>query len=86
MNITNGFESCKIHTTIGIYANGDYVVNGVKASDLEEHIKYNIDMRPGRTFMVDGEVVHEGHGFDELEDIIEECAEISQTQRSLEYC
>ena len=85
MKHTQSFESCLIHTTVGIYSNGDYVVNGVKASNLEEHIKYNITMRPGRTLMVDGKVLHEGYGFSDLEDIIEECSEITQKSESLEY-
>lgn len=50
-----------IHTTIGLYRNGDYVVNGVKAEHLETHIHYNIRCRGGRALFVDGKCVHTGY-------------------------
>lgn len=45
----------EIHTTIGLYLNGDYVVNGVLDDHLANHIKYNINNRWGRALFVDGE-------------------------------
>lgn len=53
-----------IHTTIGVYASGDYKVNGVPSENLAEHIKYNITYRPGRAFILDGVVLHTGIGVD----------------------
>lgn len=50
-----------IHTTIGVYLNGDYKVNGVKTENLESHIEYNKEMRFGRALLVDGKVVHLGY-------------------------
>lgn len=50
----------KIHTTIGVYPNGDYKTNGVREDLLESHIEYNKTMRFGRALLVDGKVVHLG--------------------------
>lgn len=43
----------KIITTIGVYANGDMKLNGVKEENLEQHIEYNLENRPGRALFVD---------------------------------
>jgi len=51
-----------IHTTIGLYPNGEYKVNGVSKEDLEAHIEYNKTMRFGRALFVDGELVYKGMG------------------------
>lgn len=51
----------KIYTTVGVYNNGDYKMNGVKESNLLEHIKYNLEYRPGRAFFVDGVCLHKGN-------------------------
>jgi len=50
----------KIHTTIGIYSNGEVVVNGVESDLLDAHIKYNLTMRPNRAFVVDGSIMNQG--------------------------
>jgi hypothetical protein len=50
-----------IHTTIGLYANGDYKINGVHEDHLEGHITYNKLMRPGRALFVDGKCVFGGY-------------------------
>jgi hypothetical protein len=56
-----------IHTTVGVYRNGDHKSNGVSPDHLESHIQYNKDMRPGRALLVDGKVVHRGYyGEDEV--------------------
>ena len=44
----------RIHHTMGVYNNGSRKHNGVAASDLAGHIEYNLAMRPGRAFFVDG--------------------------------
>jgi len=49
-----------IHTTIGVYRNGDYKVNGVDSEWLESHIEYNKENRWGRALLVDGKVVYLG--------------------------
>lgn len=51
----------KIHTTIGLYSNGDYVVNGVHEDHLDDHIKYNTTFRGGRALFVDGKCVYIGY-------------------------
>lgn len=51
----------KIHTTIGVYNNGDMKINGVKDSNLTDHIEYNKSCRPGRAFFVDGICVNSGY-------------------------
>lgn len=50
----------KIHTTIGLYPNGDFKTNGVLPEHLEEHIEYNKKWRPGRSLYVDEELVYKG--------------------------
>lgn len=52
----------KIHTTSGLYPNGDFKMNGVPSELLEKHIEYNRMYRPGRAFFVDGVCVHKGIG------------------------
>ena len=54
-------ENKKIHTTIGLYLNGDYKINGVSAENLDTHIEYNKTLRFGRALFVDGKCVHEGY-------------------------
>lgn len=51
----------KIYTTVGVYGNGDYVVNGVHIKDISEHVKYNINTRTGRALFVQGICIY--HGF-----------------------
>lgn len=62
----------KIHHTAGYYANGDRKVNGVAAENLQDHIQYNLDMRPGRAFFVDGKCVNQGYLSKERCDEIEQ--------------
>lgn len=55
----------KIHTTIGVYLNGDIRLNGVKSENLESHINYNKKNRWGRGLFVDGKCVNKGYLSDE---------------------
>ena len=48
-------------TTVGVYSNLTYKVNGVKDEDLSDHIEYNKVMRFGRALLVDGKVVYTGY-------------------------
>jgi len=50
-----------MHTTIGVYANGDHVVNGVKKEHLKSHVNYNKTNRFGRALFVDGKCVYSGY-------------------------
>lgn len=50
----------KVHTTIGVYPNGDIVINGVRGEHLPNHIVYNLAYRPGRAFWVDGVLKNKG--------------------------
>lgn len=49
-----------IHTSIGLYPNGDFVVNGVTSENLASHIYYNLKHRPGRALIVDGWIISAG--------------------------
>lgn len=40
----------KIHHTRGVYANGEYKDNAVRAEDLESHVEYNKTFRFGRAY------------------------------------
>lgn len=60
-----------IHHTMGVYANGDRVNNGVMTEHLDDHITYNRAMRPGRALFVDGRCVHRGYIPQETCDAIE---------------
>lgn len=51
----------RIYTTIGIYSDGTYKLNGVKEEDLKDHIEYNKTYRFGRALLVDGEIVNLGY-------------------------
>jgi hypothetical protein len=75
-----------IHTTIGLYPNGKYKVNGVKSENLAQHINYNINMRPGRALLVDTFVIHKGIGCrDILNEKIKELIEIKKTEDTAPY-
>ena len=50
-----------IHTTIGLYPNGEFRLNGVKPEHLKEHIEYNKKYRFGRALFVDGKCEYKGH-------------------------
>ena len=43
-----------IHTCVGFYPNGDFVVNHVRDEDLAGNVAYNEAYRPGRAYFVDG--------------------------------
>lgn len=51
----------QVHTTVGLYFNGEFAVNGVHPNDLEDHIEYNKTHRPGRALIVDGKIIHRGY-------------------------
>ncbi len=50
-----------IHHTRGVYADGSFKDNGVKSENLQDHIAYNKQFRPGRALFVDGKCVHHGY-------------------------
>lgn len=49
-----------IHT-LGLYNNGDWKDNGVIRPNLENHIVYNFQFRPGRALFIDGICVNRGY-------------------------
>jgi hypothetical protein len=51
----------KLHSTVGVYPNGDFKTNAVDPEHLKDHIEYNLSYRPGRAFFVDGECLNEGY-------------------------
>lgn len=59
------------HLTTGVYNSGDRKYNGVAPADLRGHIKYNLVMRPGRAFFVDGKCLTTGYLSDEMCDVLE---------------
>ncbi len=61
-----------LHTTIGVYNNGDRKVNGVPSENLAGHIQYNLHFRPGRALFVDGKCLHRGYLDRERCDALEE--------------
>lgn len=67
----------KIHHTMGVYLDGNRVHNGVHPEDLQGHIEYNVAMRPGRAFFVDGICHHIGYFTIEACAVIE--AELAHT-------
>lgn len=54
-----------IITTVGIYSNGDFKLNGVAPEHLESHIAYNKGHRFGRALVVDGKIEYNGYLKDE---------------------
>lgn len=50
-----------IHHTRGVYNNGEWKDNGVTSEHLASHIWYNLTMRPGRAFFVDGFCLNDGY-------------------------
>ena len=49
-----------VHTTVGMYPNGPYKVNGVPTKNLLSHIKYNLTLRPGRALYINGVLIYDG--------------------------
>lgn len=54
-----------IHHTRGVYNSGNFLDNGVNSQYLASHIWYNLNMRPGRAFFVDGVCLNKGYISDE---------------------
>lgn len=50
-----------MHTSVGVYQNGQYKVNIVRDEDLENHIEYNRTFRFGRGLFIDGKCVLKGY-------------------------
>lgn len=80
----------KIHTTIGLYANGTFVINGVREANLDYHIHYNKKYHIGRSLFVDGKCAHVGIFHSEkdikaFEDKISENSQWTQTIESSQY-
>ena len=44
----------EIHSTVGVYPNGDRKCNAVTHENILGHIHYNLSYRPGRALFVDG--------------------------------
>lgn len=75
-----------IHTTVGIYNDGSRKCNGVSSEDLASHIWYNINLRPGRAFFVDGFCLNEGYlGKERCEEINEEIKAVKVTKNTVPY-
>jgi len=51
----------EVYSTIGVYSNEDRRENAVASKDLEAHIKYNLEKRPGRAFFVEGRCINPGY-------------------------
>lgn len=56
------------HISVGVYANGNHVINIVREEHISDHIDYNIHMRPGRALFIDGECINKGYLKDESVD------------------
>lgn len=50
-----------VFTTVGVYQNQDYVINGVSAEHLASHIEYNCKFRFGRALFLNGKCIHSGY-------------------------
>jgi len=50
-----------IHTTVELYANGEYKINGVLPEHLNKHINYNKTYRCGRSLFVDSKCIYNGY-------------------------
>lgn len=60
----------KIYSTIGVYNNGDRKLNGVILEDLINHIVYNLEMRHGRAFFLEGQCLNVGYlSLDRINDL-----------------
>lgn len=79
----------KVHHTMGVYSNGERKHNGVDPRDLADHIKYNLEMRPGRAFFVDGKCLHVGYlGKERCDEIEAELVAkpVQMTRCTAPYC
>ena len=54
-----------IHTTVGVYNDDTFKINGVISENLKDHIDYNRSLRFGRALFVDGKCIHKGYLSDE---------------------
>ncbi|SBV38282.1 hypothetical protein BN7874_113 [Phage NCTB] len=60
-NLVDNIDPERIYTTVGIYLDKSFKSNGVKGEELKGHIEYNLDLRPGRAFFVDGVCFNSGY-------------------------
>ena len=75
-----------IHTTIGVYNNGERKVNGVTTEHLVAHIAYNLRLRPGRAFFVDGLCLNYGYlGYERCKALEAELASVKRDTGSKVY-
>lgn len=49
-----------IFSSVGVYPNGDYKVNGVSEANIMDHIEYNKKYRPGRALFIEGYCYNKG--------------------------
>ena len=56
------------HISVGVYANGDHIINIVRDEHIIGHIEYNQQFRPGRALFVNGECINKGYLKDESVD------------------
>ena len=73
-----------IITTVGIYPDGSFKLNGVAPEHLESHIKYNKEWRFGRALVVDGKIEYSGYLKDE--DIIAVMKKHNLYERKFNRC
>lgn len=66
-----------MHTCVGVYPNLQYVVNHVMDVDIESNIEFNKTFRPGRVYIVDGEIV--SYGLGRSKEFLDQCLEIAKT-------
>lgn len=62
----------RIHHSVGVYRSGEVKRNGVDPEHLREHIAYNLEMRPGRTFFINGKCLNKGY-LEDYEIAVWEC-------------
>lgn len=54
-------EGPRNHASVGVYSNGEYIVNIVRDEHLQSHIEYNTTFRFGRGLFIDGKCVYRGY-------------------------
>ena len=50
-----------LYSTRGVYPNGDFKSNAVRAQDMANHLGYNLRARQGRALLIDGKCVYAGN-------------------------
>lgn len=80
LTTASGFD---VYTTLALYPNGEFKINGVKQHNIVNHVAYNLLFRPGRALFVQGKCIYKG--FNNSNESINEVEQMF-IQKKIAFC